>query len=397
MRYKIETERTDLFDTNILITMRVRLNEAVPFEALHAAFIRACRVHEVLNMKVVLEPSGEAYYIENEVPHNSFVSTDLSLQELINNNEKKRFLIEDGEFIRCFLSPEGIIFMMHHLGGDGKSLLYFIETFFRCLAGEECEPVPFRSLTLEELPKKSRLPFVYGLLVKFWNGRWQKEQRVFTFEDLDKAYDLFWKDRRTVIDIRNYDREELEKLLSGSKAMGVTLTSYLIADMLKNVKKKADVGLAVDGRLNGNRSMGNQATGIAIKYRYYDHFPFEDHAKCINMLLKKRLSDIRARYFVLHFMGRLDPTLTDALNMERAGYFKSRISSRAAEAMGYGSKTKDISITNLTRADIPLEYGPYKIEDIAFIPPVIAYGKNVVGIVTAGDTMNVVWHVYEKN
>ena len=96
-------------------------------------------------------------------------------------------------------------------------------------------------------------------------------------------------------------------------------------------------------------------------------------------------------------MGRLDPTLTDALNMERAGYFESRTSSRAADAMGYGDKTKDISITNLTRADIPLEYGPYRIEDIVFIPPIVSYGRNVIGIVTAGDTMNVVRHVYEKN
>ena len=108
MRYKIETERPDLFDTNIIITMRVRLNEDVPFDVLQSAFFRACGVHEALNLKVVLEPSGEAYYTDNDISCNSFVSTDLSLQELINVNEKKRFLIEEGEFIRGFMSPDGI-------------------------------------------------------------------------------------------------------------------------------------------------------------------------------------------------------------------------------------------------------------------------------------------------
>ncbi len=397
MRYKIETERTDLFDTNIIITIRVRLNEAVPADALQSAFAKACGAHEVLNMKVVLEPSGEAYYTDNDISCNSFVSTDLSLQELINVNEKKRFLIEEGEFIRGFMSPDGIIFMMHHLGGDGKSLMYFIETFMKCLAGEECERVPFRSLTVEDLPSESRMPFAYKLLLKYWNIRWKKDRRVFTFEDMDKAYDKFWKDRMTVVDVRSYGREELSDLLTKSKAAGVSLTSYLITDLIKDMDREADVGLAVDGRLDANRRMGNQATGIEVKYRYDESSSFEENAKNVHELMKKRLSDIRSRYFVLHFMGRLDPTLTDALNMERAGYFGSRTSSRAADAMGYGDKTKDISITNLTRADIPLEYGPYRIEDIVFIPPIVSYGRNVIGIVTAGDTMNVVRHVYEKN
>ena len=396
MRYKIETERPDLFDTNIIITMRVRLNEAVPADTLQSAFTKACKFHEVLNMKVVLEPSGEAYYINNDATRNSFVSTDLSLQELINVNEKKRFLIEEGEFIRGFLSPDGIIFMMHHLGGDGKSLLYFIETFMKCLAGEECERVPFKSLTIEDLPSESRMPVVYRLLLKYWNCKWKKDKRVFTFADMDKANDLFWKDRRTVIDIRRYGKEELGKMLSSSKVIGVSLTSYLITDMVKDMDREADVGLAVDGRLDGNRCMGNQATGIEVKYRYDRSISFEDNAMHVHVLMKKRLTDIRSRYFVLQFMGRLDPTLTDALNMERAGYFRSRISSRVAEAMGYGEKTKDISITNLTRADIPLEYCHYRIEDIVFIPPIVAYGRNIIGIVTAGDTMNVVRHVYEK-
>ena len=46
----------------------------------------------------------------------------LSLEELIYENERRRFRIEDGEFIRGFLSHDGIVFMMHHLGGDGKYL-----------------------------------------------------------------------------------------------------------------------------------------------------------------------------------------------------------------------------------------------------------------------------------
>ena len=129
MRYRIETERGDLFDTSIIISMLVRISEDVPFGQMKAAFEKACRVHEVLNTKVVIEASGEAYYVTSDETHNGFEDTDKSIQELIDLNERKRFHIEDGEFIRGFKSADGILFMMHHLGGDGKSLLYFIETY----------------------------------------------------------------------------------------------------------------------------------------------------------------------------------------------------------------------------------------------------------------------------
>ena len=166
MRYRIETERGDLFDTSIIISMLVRISEDVPFGQMKAAFEKACRVHEVLNTKVVIESSGEAYYVTSDETHNGFEDTDKSIQELIDLNERKRFHIEDGEFIRGFKSAEGILFMMHHLGGDGKSLLYFIETFMRCLNGEAVEPVPFRNLTVENIPEGSELSSLYEMLLK---------------------------------------------------------------------------------------------------------------------------------------------------------------------------------------------------------------------------------------
>ena len=54
MRYKIETERVDLFDVSIIITMAVRLEKKVSTEELVAAFDKAVRAHEVLNSRVVI-------------------------------------------------------------------------------------------------------------------------------------------------------------------------------------------------------------------------------------------------------------------------------------------------------------------------------------------------------
>ncbi len=396
MKVKIETERVDLFDVSIVITMCVNLEKEVLFSELKTAFDKACKLHGVLKSKVIIEPDGEAYYVDNDVISSSFSMTGLSLYELIYENERNRFRIEEGEFIRAFLSPDGLVFMMHHLGGDGKSLLYFIETFMNCLAGNECNELLFRNLGLSDLPGDVRIPFFYKLLTKSWNHRWSSQKKVFDYSDMDEAYTKFWKEHRSVTEIKRYEKDELEALMKRVKDSGVTLTSYLITDMIKDSDKKNDIGLAVDGRTDKNRSMGNQATGISVEYRYDKSRSFEENAKAVHTLMQKKLSDDIYRYFVLGFMGLLDPTLKDALNLEHAGCFSSKVSKQVADLLGYGEKVKDISITNLTRADISLEYGDHRIKDIAFIPPVVSYAKNVIGIVTAGDVMTVSRHIIEK-
>lgn len=395
MRHVIETERVDLFDVNIVITMRVLLDREIEFDRLKEAFDKACSVHEVLGSKVVLDASGEAYYEKADGQNNSFTKTDSDLLTIIKENQKKRFKIENGEFMRGFLSPDGLVFMMHHLGGDGKSLLYFIETFMNCLEGKECEFVPFKNLTLENLPAESKVPFFYKWLVKRWNKLWEKEKKIFDFSDMDREYESFWNNHETKIEIRRYEKEELTALLRKSKEAGVSLTAYVIADMIKDSDKANDIGLAVDGRTDANRSMGNQATGISVKYKYDPGKTVEENAKAVSRLMQKKLSDDRYRFFVLKFMGLIDPTLKDSLNLEHAGCFSGKTSAKVAELLGYGNTAKDISITNLTRVDIPLEYGDVKIEEIAFIPPIVSYAKNVYGMVTANDVMIVSRHIYE--
>ncbi|MBQ7076890.1 MAG: hypothetical protein IJM91_01995 [Lachnospiraceae bacterium] len=60
--------------------------------------------------------------------------------------------------------------------------------------------------------------------------------------------------------------------------------------------------------------------------------------------------------------------------------------------LGYGKKTKNLSVTNLTRLDIPDMYGEFKVDFFSFIPPVVSYGKNIVGVSTLGDCTVIVLH-----
>ena len=202
--YKIETERGDLFDVNMMIVMQITVSGNASGSELTAAFGNACAAFEILNCKVVIDENGGAFYDNCASPKNSITFGDFELSELIREQERIRFRIEDGEFLRCFVSPANdnemkLCFLMHHLGGDGKSLCYFIEAFLKCLNGEKCE---YRSIILldrETLPKNLKLPFWAEWLVKSYNKKWQKERRVFGFDDMEKAYEKFWRTHGTTV------------------------------------------------------------------------------------------------------------------------------------------------------------------------------------------------------
>lgn len=171
----------------------------------------------------------------------------------------------------------------------------------RCLAGMECENVPFKSLNLENLPGQGRLPFFYRWLAQAWNRKWSLQRPVFNYDDMDEAYVNYWKEHKTKIEIKKYEKDELESLLKSTKVSRTTLTAYLITEMIKDSGQKFNVGLAVDGRQDNNRSMGNQATGISIQYRYDRKKSFDDNARAVHRLMKKSylITDIVTSCLVL--------------------------------------------------------------------------------------------------
>lgn len=399
--WRIETERQELFDVNMMISMEVSASGSFTQEEIKESFHRAVAAFEILNTKIVMDDAGNAYYAENKAHQNHVSFSDKPLQTLIHEQERIRFQIENGEFLRLFASLNAsgnnrFTFMLHHLGGDGKSLLYFIEAFFKSL---NHEPAEFREIKLihtDSLPADSKLPIFTRLFIHFFNRKWKKEKQVFTFEDMEKSFDQFWKSHKTTVEINTVPQAELRAALETCKQAKIGYTSYDIAGSIQNNPQKTDIGLAVDGREDRNRTMSNQATGISVQFRYDRRKTLTENAKRIHRLMRKKLNNNTYKYFILRFMAGLDPTLVDALNLESAGYFHSSATGKLADLLGFGSKKKDISITNLTAIDIPTEYGNLKIHEVTFVPPVVSYGKNIIGMITTDGKLIHTKHCYEK-
>ena len=397
--YKIETERGDLFDVNMIIAMQVKVWGKASEAELTEAFRAAVEAFEILNCKVVIDQKGDAFYDKCREPMNCIVFRDFELEELIQEQERIRFRLEDGEFLRCFVSYENasemkLCFLMHHLGGDGKSLCYFIEAFMKSLSGEKCEYRRIQLLNNETLPNTSKLSILASLVTKVYNRKWQKQHRIFSFDDMEAAYKSFWKSHKTTLENVVTESKELSQKLKECKANKIGFTSYTIAEMLQDISQLQEIGLAVDGRQDGNRTMSNQATGIAVRYRYDKRKTLTENAAVIDRVIKKKLSDANYKYLVLRFMSAFEPTLVDAVNLEFAGYFHSKSTAKLAKILGYGQNTKDLSLTNLTKVDIPIDYGKYRLTDLIFVPPVVSYGKNIIGMVTVGGHLNTTYHHY---
>lgn len=397
-REYISTERADLFDVNMMILMSIDVIGCAEASQIMQAFYHAVNAHEILGTKIVIDENGNAYYEPCNRKNNTIRFCAQSTGEILNEQEKIRFRIEEGEFLRAFVrkNQKGftITFLLNHLAGDGKSLCYFIESFMMSLAGQELKYIPMKHITVDDLPAKSRLPFIFKLFAKCYNDKWKKEKKIFGFADMDNSFHQFWEKNKTVVETRVIGENELLSMKNICHDKHIGLTSFLIADYIKNAIGVQEIGLAVDGRLDRNRCMGNQATGIAVKYKYRRNKDMLFNAKKIDHAMKRKLTNVQYKYFVLHLMAAFDGTLIDAVNLEHSKSFTSAVSKKLAAVLGYGKKTKDFSISNLTTIDIPTRYGEFYIDNVTFVPPVISYGKNVIGIITSNNKMIISRHNY---
>lgn len=81
--YKIETERGDLFDVNMMIAMQVKVRGKATETELTEAFRAAVEAFEILNCKVVIDDKGGAFYDNYRTAMNHIFFRDFELEKLV--------------------------------------------------------------------------------------------------------------------------------------------------------------------------------------------------------------------------------------------------------------------------------------------------------------------------
>jgi NRPS condensation-like uncharacterized protein len=394
-------ERTHLFSPNINVAVQFTIIGAVKVEELKEAIVKAVNCNQILSCKIRLRENGDAYYSLSDEPVFTIQITEKDRDEIITNQERIPFELEKGEMVRFFIQPDGngakLVIIAHHLAGDGLSISYLVEDIMTALGGSDPKFKPLKLCTLKDLPKDSNLNIFMRFLTNRLNAGWEKSKKVFQFEDYKNMFQRYWKDRETVIFSEKLDITVLDLLQKKSKEHNVTLNSLITTVLLRAEGKKADTGLAVSIREDKNQSMGNFASGISIIYKYDESKNFWENAACIQKLIYKKLKANKNKYFLLQFLGHIDSTLIDGAYFSAYDGYNDKTAELVKNMFGYNNNTKDISITNLTRLEQQLTYGKYTITDFIFIPPVVPNAKHMFGIVTLGENLHVVMHVWKNN
>ena len=157
MKKYIRSERANLFEPNVYISMVVKLSGNISENDIQCAVKEAYKANEATMSKIVLEDSGDAYYEKMDNSGCKFSSETKPWQELLKLSEKRPFALCDGELVRTFLTEEDgqrILFIhAHHLAGDGKSILVLLKDIVDCLAGRQLVYKPMTSVDRNFLEK----------------------------------------------------------------------------------------------------------------------------------------------------------------------------------------------------------------------------------------------------
>lgn len=389
MRKYIRTERANLFEPDVYISMVVKIAGNVSKEAMRNAVESAYEANEATMSRIVLEDSGEAYYEKLESSGCRVFMEKKPWMELLMQSEKEAFHLKNGELIRVFLTEEDeklvLLIHAHHLVGDGKSVLFLLKDIVNFLDGKELTYKPMKLIDGGFLQKKARLAPGMKLLLRCVNRKWDKVGRHFSWENYYAVHKKYWSDHTSQIRVQTYDISKIKAQCSGK----ITVNSYMITLLLKDYPASKTVGIPVSIR-EEDKGMSNQTSGIVIKAKYNRKQSFDKNLRTVHRRIDKELRSRNKKYFVLLFMEYLSPSLTDAVLLQTHGCYQNKWSEKMARIMGYlGEGGRDLGVTNLNQIDLPDKYTNFTIESIQFIPPSISYTKNIVGISTFQNVLTV--------
>ena len=388
-RIELLLESSFLFDPNIYMTVVVTIEGDVTEEELCEAVKKTYTQNQTTMSKVVLDEQGKVYLEEMEETGCKVFVDKRDWVEILRENERKPFRLEEGELARTFIIPRGkqkdIYLMVHHVAGDGGAVLILAEDIFNNLEGREVQYKPTKVITSEESMKRGNLNFLQKLGLKGLSQKWGEKKTVFGWDDYYKVHEVFWKNRRTEISFHEIEGNRLDELKAECKKLGVTVNTYLVAKLMHEYypdTKKLGIPISVRGEERSISCLVSSATPHA---QYDTNKEFVENLVAIDKAIKKDLKNDGEVYKIPQFIAISDPTLVCAAyinnvlkNMESAQVEKM------ADILGLegGHDRVNLGITNLREITFPSDYNRFQVTRVIPVAPLIATTENIFTIST---------------
>lgn len=390
-----------LFDPNIYTSVTLTLkrkSDDLSIEKIKNAVEKAYTQNETTMSKVVLD-NGNAYF-ENMSETGCKVFVDQrNWLDILNENQKNTFKINEGEFIRTFIidgkEEISVFIMAHHIVGDGFAQVLFAQDILSNLAGEAVEYKALNNQNDEVIPN-IKYPFMKRLGIKLLNAQWKKTGKTFTWEDYYDIHQKFWENRETHVSTTTITEDELLRMKEESKELGITMNSYIVAKQLEKNPKYEIIGIPTSYRGN-NRSLANKIAAMKVRCHYNTGASFAENAKTIHAIIKDSIEDPSKKFFVVKSVELFAPTLVDGALMAKYAGYKNETAEKMIGAMAMSGENKThLGITNLTNIKLKTEYDSFKVQDVRVTAASMATTRDVLAVCTFENKMNLCFSTVEK-
>jgi len=401
-RQYIITERAHFMCPNMHFGMQVELPAEYDRDKVKETLNRMAKAHPFLRSVISYDEDGtRLYYDVKDASMVSFVereSMDTMWEDykviskcewnpFVNGLLKVYAYTDKGQFT--------LLFVAHHLLGDGKCLLEIAKEFAECyvqgIQPNYVEETLIR--TINDLPEKSDLAGISKLLIKQANKQWKAEAQCVKYEEYAEFVESYAKNHPVHFEEYCMVDEEYKNMIQLCKKNEITINDLLMAHMyIKTGTEKIIIAVDIREKLACYRkgAYGNYASamGIVCKKKTTEVIK---KAKEVHKIVRKQMGNNRKLMLVLACYLKLEPALLDAAAIAGMGGFESKAGVFVGGGMFGFASPQSYSITNLGKIQCE------SIRSAMFIPPASPAAKCTLGVVTVNDKMRLCTSSYEKN
>ena len=387
MKQYILTERAHLMCPNMHFGIKAKIAAGYDEGKFHDALRALASAHPFLKSNVAREAkSGKLYYCQHQEIKIPVFEKDNASRWQDDYSDMTRYGWD--AFKKCLLKlivyPDResfeVIFIAHHLLGDGRSILNLVCEFANCYLSGKTPTLAEESpiLSIDELPKGRQLSSVNKLIIGYANRKWKHEGHTVSYEDYRKFETEFIADNPVSYLEEVWEPRKTEEVLRKCHEHGVSLNDYLVAEMMRKEKTNRVVA-AVDIRRHLSRykvgALGNYASATAIEVSNKSE-DIWNIARSVSERLKKNISNPGKLMMILACYLYMEPELIDAAAISAIGRFNSSAGKFIGSAiLGY-KKRNGYSVTNLGNVDNP------NIVEAMFIPPASPANVKTMGVLS---------------
>jgi len=397
----IKSERAHFMCPNMHFGMMARLSQEYTDEKLSLSLNMLAKAHPFLRSLISLEEeTGKLFYAvsqDSQIVIEKRENTDTLWEDYKGVANKEWNVFKNG-LLRVFVYPEktsfAIVFIAHHLLGDGRCLLGLVSEFADAYkegkVPNEVEECLIQDIV--DLPPNSDLTGINKYIVKSANKKWRKENQQVSYKDYACFAERFTKENPVAYELLKVSNSRLKKMKRCCKENSISLNDLLMAKTyIATGTKKIIIAADIRKQLSCYRkgAMGNYATafGVICKGKTMD---VVEKAKEVHKQVEVYKKNNRKLMLVLSLYLNMDANLIDAATIASFGSFESKAAKFVGQNMFGYLKRDGVSITNLGKLE------NQNMEELIFIPPASPATSVTIGVVTLNDTMRMCSSYYEK-